>query len=224
MAFWHLLHRFRSEWPLLVPLLFAAALGMGFGWYYYWQVGQFDPSSPRFVDYAWWPLVSDSPNAVLFWVVAVLLDKLAGWRRWWLDAIAFTLNMYVGLWTTTVFLLYPETMNTFNWAAVAEGNMNPVLFVSHMGMPLLALTLVHGMRHDRPKAMGLLAVLAGLGAYLFVDYWGPHLHPAPFLHEQVHGDAALHAWAPGLMVFTAIVWLWFAWPSQIVGGDESARG
>lgn len=216
MDTWAFLHRFKSEWKFLGPLLVAAALGMGFGWYYYWQVGQFDPSSPRFVAYGWWPLVSDSPNAVLLWFAAVLLRKLAGWRHWLLDSLALSLNIYVGLWTTTVFLLYPETMHTFDWAAVAEGNMNPVLFVSHMGMPLLGLTLAHELRQDVKSWPWVALMLAMLAGYVAVDYWGPHLHPAPFLHEFAHGDAALHAWAPGLMVFTAFVWLWFAWPLKAV--------
>ena len=212
MDTWAFLHRFKSEWRLLAPVLLAAALGMGFGWYYYWQVGQFDPASHRFVAYAWWPLVSDSPNAVLLWVAAVLLHKLAGWRHWLLDSAAFALNVYVGLWTTTVFLLYPDTMNTFDWAGVLEGNMNPVLFVSHMGMPLLGLTLVHDLRRDRAKVLGILGVLFALAAYLWVDYWGPHLHPAPFLHDHGHGDGALHAWAPWLMFNAAVAWVAVVWP------------
>lgn len=219
MDAWATLHRFRSEWRFLAPILAACALGIGFGWYYYWQVGQFDPESHHFVAYAWWPLVSDSPNAVLVYVVAVLLDKLAGWRRWWLDSLALTLNVYVGLWTTLVFLLYPDTMRTFDWAGVLEGNMNPVLFLSHMGMPLLGLTLVHRMRQDRIPWLHAASIVAFLALYVGVDYWGPHLHPAPFLHNAAHGDEALHTWAPVLMVVAVVGWL----ASQRVGLQE-ARG
>ena len=218
MDFWAFLQRCKTDWRLLGPLLGAAALGIGFGWYYYWEVGQFNPDSHRFVSYGWWPLVSDSPNAVLLWVAAVLAHKLAGWRHWALDGAAFALNVYVGLWTTTVFLLYPETMRTFDWASVSDGNMNPVLFVSHMGMPLLGLALVPDLRRDAVPVAGTLALLAGLAIYLFVDYWGPHLHPAPFLHDHAPGDAALHAWAPALMAATALALVAIMWRSKAVRG------
>ncbi len=209
--FWAWLHRFKTDWRILAPVLLVCAGGMAFGWYYYWQVGQFDTSSHRFVAYGWWPLVSDSPNAVALWVAAVLIHKIWDKRWWLLDSLAFTLNLYVGLWTTFVFLRYPETMRTWDWAAVPD-NMNPVLFVSHMGMPLLSLVLVHDLRRDQPRGAMMAAVLAFLAAFLFVDYWGPHIHPAPFLHEFSHGDGSLHLWAPWLMVFTALAWLWVVWP------------
>ena len=211
MDAWRLLHRAKTDWPLLAPILGICAVGMGFGWYYYWQVGQFDAASPRFVEYGWWPLVSDSPNAVLLWVVAVLAYRLGRWRHWGLDAAAFTLNLYVGLWTTTLFLSYPDDMGTFDWARVPDGHANPVLFVSHMGMPLLSLALVYDMRHDRVPWWGIVALPILLAAFIWVDYWGPHLHPAPFLHPA---DGRLHAFAPWLMVASVAAWLAVVLPGR----------
>ena len=205
MAIWAFLHRFKQEWPLLAPVLGVCALGMGFGWYYYWQVGQFDPTSRHFVHPGWWPLVSDSPNAVAVWVVAAVAWAMNRRRWWWLDSTAFLLNTYVGLWTTFVFLAYPERMGTFDWAGVLDGNMNPVLFISHMGMPLLALVLVRDLRRDAVPVWAVVAMVAAMGAFVFVDYWGPHLHPAPFLHPD---DGVLHAGAPWLMA-ASLTW-WFA--------------
>lgn len=206
--FWSLLHRFKTDWLLMAPVLLAAALGMGYGWYFYLDVGQFDPSSPYFEPYWTWPLVSDSPNAVLVWVVAVLAYKIWNWRHWLLDALAFALNVYVGLWTTYLFLAYPDRMGTFDWASVPDGNANPILFVSHLGMPLLGLVLVPDLLDDPKPWPWLAGTLAFLALFVGVDYWGPHLHPAPFLHPD---DGTLHAGAPWLMVVTgaALALVWF---------------
>ena len=207
MDVWAFLHRFKSDWRLLAPVLAVCAAGMGFGWYYYWQVGQFDPSSPHFEPYGWWPLVSDSPNAVALWVAAALAHKVWGKRWWLLDSLAFVLNLYVGLWTTFLFLAYPDTMRTFDWASVADGNANPVLFISHMGMPLLSLALVHDLRRDHKTWPWIAGLVAFFAAFIFVDYWGPHLHPAPFLHDYSHGAGRLHRWSPWLMVGAVGAWL-----------------
>lgn len=198
------LHRFKSDWRLLVPLLLVNVAGMAFGWYYYYDVGQFDPASRYFEPYWSWPLVSDSPNAVALFFVAALAYRLTGWRNRWLDAFAFTLNIYVGLWTTFLFLAYAETMGTFDWSRVPDGHANPVLFIAHMGMPLQAFVLLQDMRRDAWRPLPILAVLAALAVYIGVDYWGPVWHPAPFLHPD---DAVLHAGSPLLMGVAAAAWL-----------------
>jgi uncharacterized membrane protein YpjA len=201
---WFLLHRFKADWRLLAPLLVLNLAGMVFGYYYYWQVGQFDPSS-RYYQPVWtWPLVADSPNAVLLFFVATLAYRLTQWRNKWLDAFAFTLNVYVGCWTTFLFLAYPERMGTFDYASVADGNANPVLFLAHMGMPLQAFVLANDMRQDSWSWPSAAVVLSILAVYVFVDYWGPVLHPAPFLHP---GDALLHAGSPWLMAGAAVLWV-----------------
>lgn len=214
---WSELARFREDTRLLAPLLAVNLGGLVFGYYYYWQVGQFDPSS-RFYQPPWtWPLVADSPNAVLLFMVATAASRWAGWRSRWLDAAAFVLNVYVGLWTTALFLLYPDRMGTFAWASVPGGNANPVLFVAHMGMPLQALVLVRDLRRDAWGWLPLAAFAAGLLVYVAVDYAGPVLHPAPFLHP---GDAALHAVSPVLMLAAFAAWAVLARPLR----GRGARG
>jgi uncharacterized membrane protein YpjA len=220
---WSTLHRFKTDWRLLAPLLALNLAGMVFGYYYYHQVGQFDldalacgEGAHRFCEPWWsWPLVADSPNAVLLFFVAALAYKLTGKRSKALDAFAFTLNVYVGCWTTFLFLSYPTEMRTFDYASVAAGNANPVLFLAHMGMPLQALVLVKDMKADRWTIPAIGSVLAVLAFYIFVDYWGPHIHPAPFLHDagttddwaRWPKDRLLHFGSPLLMVGAASLWL-----------------
>lgn len=204
MALATALQRFKTDWRLLAPLLLLNLWGLAFGYYYYWQVGQFDPGSSYYQPWWLWPLVADSPNAVLLFMAATLAYRLSGWRSRWLDAFAFALNVYVGAWTTFLFLSFPDRMGTFDYASVAEGNANPVLFVAHMGMPLQAFVLAQDMRRDRWGWGAVALVLAALVVYVFVDYWGPVLHPAPFLHPD---DRALHLGSPLIMLGTALTWL-----------------
>ena len=85
--------RIRTDWRLLGPLLAANVAGMVGGWYYYYSAGQFDPHSPYFVSPAWWPLVSDSPNAVSLFFVAALAGQIKGWRSPGVDALACALDV-----------------------------------------------------------------------------------------------------------------------------------
>jgi uncharacterized membrane protein YpjA len=222
-AFWRAARRVREDPRLLVPLLLANLAGMLFGWHYYVQVGQFVPadplcSGPGAGPYCqpawWWPLVSDSPNAVALFFVAALLSRAAGWRSPLLDALAFLLNVYVGLWTTLLFLAYPDRMGTFAW-----GSENNVLFFTHLGMPLQALTLVPDLRRDRWGWPAAAAVLAGMAAYVAVDYAGPLLHPAPFLHPE---DLVLHAASPPIMGLACALWLAWARPGRRASAGATA--
>ena len=220
-AAWRFFHRFRWEWWLLGPILAADIAGMLYGWYYYTlppQIAVADPfcastSSP--CQPVWvWPLVADSPNAVLLFFVAAIAYRLGGWRHKVLDGLAFALNIYVGLWTTMLFLSYPDQMRTFE-----PGSTNNVLFVTHMGMPLQSLTLVWLMRGDRWGWKGAAAMLAFFALFVVVDYWGPHMHPAPALHEGagdqvvgMPGDGWLAVASPILMAVAAGAWLAVARP------------
>lgn len=161
-----------------------------------------------------WPLVADSPNAVLLFFVAALAFRVWAWRSKVLDALAFSLNLYVGVWTTVLFLSFPDAMGTFEL-----GSTNNILFVTHMGMPLQALTLVHLMRRDTWTWRGAAAVVAFLALFVWVDYWGPHWHPAPFLHQGrgdqvlgLVGDRWLAVVSPLVMAGTAAAWLALARP------------
>ncbi len=179
-------------------------MGIAFGYYYYWDVGQFNPASPFYEHWSLWWLVADSPNAVVLMSIA-LIGWHFGLRSRLVDGLAFLHMVYVGLWTTYLFLLYPERMGTFDWASF-PGNANPMLFVSHMGMPLEALLLVP---HLRKRGLGL-PMLAGFVAwglvFVSIDYWGPHLHPAPFIHANP--EYALAWGSVALMVLSLLALAW----------------
>ncbi len=199
-SWWALCERVRSSklafWLLFVPNL----IGIVFGYYYYWEVGQFDPSSPYFRAYGWWPFIPDSPNAVLLCVIALAAWTFWGKRSRLFDGIAFTAMLYVGLWTTFLFLAYPENLGTWHW-----GQTNNLLFFSHMGMPLEALLFVPALRRDITPFVIAATVVAWNVLNVGLDYWGPHLHPAPFLHAT--GDAMLHAVSPWIMVGTLVAYV-----------------
>lgn len=190
MDVWERLHNITWLWYVTAAILMLDFLGMVFGWYYYWDVGQFDPASTVYEHWAWWPLVSDSPNAVLVFFVALAAYRFWGWRNKWLDAAAVILNVYVGCWTTLLFINYADQMGTWNW-----GSTNNVLFFSHLAMPAQAFVLLHRMRDDVITAWQWVALSAAGAFYVFVDYWGPELHPAPFVQDDI-----LTAGSPWLMV------------------------
>jgi uncharacterized membrane protein YpjA len=219
-AFWRLAQRFKEDRRLALLLMLPNAAGVLGGYYYYVQAGQFDPASPYFRAYGWWPFISDSPNAVLLASIAILLYAFRR-RRWpLLDHFAFLGMVFVGLWTTMMFLLYPERTGSLSW-----GSTNNVLFVSHMGMPLQALVFVPDLRRDG-GTWGLAALVAAWMAFnTWLDYWGPHLHPGAFLHspgplppETSPYDAALHTWSPLLMAAVLLGWL------AVVAPGLRARG
>jgi len=229
------LRLFRLRWWALAPILVADALGILYGYYYYASPGeQFDlghlacgPGAvQQYCQPVWlWPLVADSPNAVLVAVVAVLLFRLAGWRSKWLDAAALVLNVYVGLWTATLFLSYPDEMGTFQW-----GSTNSILFVTHLGMPLQGLTFAWDVRRDRWRWTEAAVLLLGCAAFVWVDYWGPRLHPAPFVASFAHdhvvglpGDAWLAIVSPALMLGAVAVWLALARPGAAKAARDAER-
>jgi uncharacterized membrane protein YpjA len=199
---WEFFHRFKASRAWATAFMVPNLLGIGFGYYYYWSVGQFDPSSAYFRSYGWWPFISDSPNAVVLMSVALLLYAFGRKRSRLLDALAFVSMVYVGLWTTALFLLYPEQLGTFDW-----GGTNNVLFFSHLGMPLEALLLVRDLLAD----IRSLPLAAGVAVWnllnLWLDYGPLDLHPAPFIDD--HGP--IHAVSPVLMAvalacYALIVW------------------
>ncbi|MEK6985615.1 MAG: DUF1405 domain-containing protein [Candidatus Thermoplasmatota archaeon] len=197
--FWSLLERMRSSKLWFFLLLLPNLIGISFGYYYYYEVGQFNPASSYFRDYALWPFIPDSPNAVLLCLVALTGYTFFGKRSRLLDGIAFTAMLYVGLWTTFLFLAYPQQLGTFEW-----GSTNNLLFFSHMGMPLEALLFLPALRKDATSWAIAGAVVAWNLLNVGLDYWGPHLHPAPFLHPS---DGVLHSWSPWVMAVTLVGYL-----------------
>ncbi len=225
-----LAHRFKVDGRLLLVIALADVAGILGGWFYYAQVGQFDFSHAvcgagatlHCTPFWAWPLVADSPHAVLIIFVAILLYRLAGWRHRLLDALAFTINIYVGLWTTALFLSYSSTMGTF------AGGANTILFVTHMAMPLQSLVLAQDMRRDQWSPVGVAGVLTFLVLFVAVDYWGPHWHPAPFVDGSADdvlrwsGDALLKVEAAALMVISAVIWLVMCRPLRARAPAETA--
>ena len=201
-SFWRLAQRFKEDRRLALLVMLPNLAGIVGGYYYYWDVGQFNPSSTYFRAYGWWPFISDSPNAVLLASVAILLFAFGRRRSRLLDHLAFTSMVFVGCWTTMLFLLYPEQMGTSRF-----GSTNNILFITHMGMPIEALVFLPDLRRDG-GAWWLAGIVAAWNALnLWLDYGpppSPHLHPAPFLQPA---DAALHTWSPLLMLAVTLGWL-----------------
>jgi uncharacterized membrane protein YpjA len=199
LTFFERLDRLKTIRWLVLAILAVDLIAMVYGWYYYVEVGQFVTSSLYYVHWSLWWLVSDSPNAVLLFFVAIGLYLFTGWRNKWLDAFAFILNIYVGFWTSLLFLLYPEWLGTFDW-----GSTNNILFFAHLGMPAQAFMLAQGLRGDDWKWQPLAVIAASLTAYIGVDYWWLNIHPAPFIHPN---DATLHWASPLLMLGVFAVFL-----------------
>ncbi len=195
---WEFTHRFKADKRLVLLLLIPNLVGITFGYYYYWDVGQFNPASQHFRAYGWWPFIPDSPNAVLLLVACQFL-YLAGRRSRVLDSIAFVSMLYVGLWTTMLFLTYADELGTFEW-----GGTNNILFFSHLGMPLEALILVRDLRRDAIPWLLAGGVAAWNLLNLWLDYGPLDLHPAPFLADH----APMHAASPWIMAFAMLAWLW----------------
>lgn len=226
---WEFFHRFKANSAWALALMVPNLVGIGFGYFYYYDVGQFNPASSYFRAHGWWPFIADSPTAVVLMSASLLLYAFGRRRSRLLDAVAFTAMVYVGVWTTFLFLAYPERMGTFDWGSVAHGNANPILFVSHMGMPLEALLLVRDLRRDAWTWVAAGGVVGWNVLNLLLDYWGPHLHPAPFLHDALHepplpsaSDSLLHAGSPWLMALTLAVFLAIAWRG--LGKRQAALG
>lgn len=224
-GFWRLAQRFKDDRRLALLLMLPNLAGIIGGYSFYVQAGQFDSSSPYFRAYGWWPFISDSPNAVLLASVAILLCAFGRRRSRILDHLAFTSMVYVGLWTTMYFLLYPERTGSLTW-----GTTNNILFVSHMGMPLQALVFVPDLRRDAGTWLVVAAVAAWHALNTWMDYWGPHLHPGSFMHSpgpippaSSPYDAALHQWSPILMGAVLLGWLAII-ASGVLPTGRGARG
>ncbi|MGB0651792.1 MAG: DUF1405 domain-containing protein [Thermoplasmatota archaeon] len=204
-GFWDLLHRCKTNGWLALVLIAVNLVGIGYGYFYYWEVGQFDPASSYYVDWWWWPFTADSPNAVVLLTASLVLYRF-GIRSKVLDSLAVVANVQIGLWTTYLFLAFPDQLNTWDW-----GGTNNLLFFSHMGMPLEALVLMPDLRRDLasrsvPLAGGIaawftLGLLLDYGSGHDGGFW-PHVHPAPF----VDGHGSLAVATPILTVIAFGVW------------------
>ena len=157
-------------WAGLIALV--NLVGIAYGFYYYQRQFAVTPA------WLWW-LVPDSPLAVLWAQLALLSFWLLRRKAGVLDALAFIGNVQVGLWTCFVLLAYEDGFHTLDFLQ-GEGpvHLNSVLWVGHLGMAVLALVFLQGLRErasvDRRGAA--LAVALAAGYYLLqdaVDYFGP---------------------------------------------------
>ncbi len=220
---WEFLHQFKADRRLVAALMLANLAGIGFGYYYYWDVGQFNPGTACRVDHSgdscfdepwWWPFLADSPNAVLLLSLSLVLYQF-GRRSRLLDSMALIANIQVGLWTTFLFLSYPEQLGTWEW-----GSTNNILFFAHMGMPLEALVLARDLRRDAIPWWMAAVVPAWFGINLAFDYLGdpwPHIHPAPFIAD--HG--ALGIYTPIMTIVVVAAWFALVWRG--LGAATAAR-
>lgn len=148
--------RFRDTpaWRRLFLLVNAAGIAYG-GVYYAFQFS----ITPW---WHWW-LVPDSPQAVLWASLALLLVEF-GRRSRILEALAFVGNVQVGLWTAFVLLYYGR---------VTWPRLDFFLFWLHLGMVALGFVFVDRLRRDPRR---LVAVAVGVAAAFYavndvMDYW-----------------------------------------------------
>lgn len=151
--------------PLLAwPLILMNAWGVWYGWTDYYDV-QFSQTHPLL-----WPLVSDSPNAVLLFAVVLFLNQFQ--LRWaFLDLLAWAANIKIGLWSVFVLLYYYE-----GFFSVDPG-LRWFLFWLHVGMVGQSLLLVHALRARPPGYVSFALVGLWLLVGDWVDYGPLRIHP-----------------------------------------------
>lgn len=147
--------RFKKEPKARFLVLFACIIGTLFGFYYY--LGQFE-TTPVYL----WFFVPDSPFFTLMYVL-ILIFYSFGMRSNTFDAFAFIGLNKVGLWTIFV-LLY----NYDYYFSPETRDFRLVIFLLHVGMMLVALTLLKEMEKLRIRAY--LVLFGFLMLFDIVDY------------------------------------------------------
>ncbi len=154
----------RQPW-LLVTVLLVNLGGIVYGFYYY--LPQF-----RVTPVYLWPLIPDSPLAVLLLSIA-LTFVLLGRSKPWLNLVGAGAMIKVGIWTAIILAWFPEH---FQFSYIPSGldcsgtgfdfhcsDLNTWLFYLHLGMAAEAL-LVIDLLPDRIAPYAWFA-----GAYLAID-------------------------------------------------------
>lgn len=222
MALARLAGTLRQRW-ILVLVQLANAVGIVYGFYYYLPQFQATP--------VWlWPLVPDSPFAVLLMAFALGLI-LAGRPNRWATLVGTGAMVKVGVWTAVVLAWFPEH---FSFSLVPDlgcstsvifgcGNLNTYLFYLHLGMAAEAL-IVSDLLPTDPAPY--LAVAAGFVAIDAIDYFWPvdylgrgcsgiFPHTVPCDH---HGLTFLVT--AGLSLATMLSLFWLARRAQRPGADS----
>lgn len=210
-------------WAAFIALV--NLVGIGYGFYYYGEQFALTPV------WLWW-LVPDSPLAVLWAELALaaywLLPRGKSERWLWLDALAFVGNVQVGLWTCYVLLAYERHFMTLDFLQGGAVTLNTILWFGHLGMAVLALIYVKGLRAARAWwALGIAAAY-----YLVndvVDYFGPDyvgrgcgLRPYTVPCDAAQ-EPALTAVTFGLTALSLAVLAWLMRPSSGRPGHLPAR-
>ncbi|MCK5661287.1 MAG: DUF1405 domain-containing protein [Methanosarcinales archaeon] len=126
---------FKTERWLFIPLLVITLIGSAFGYYYYEY--QFSVTPPHL-----WLFVPDCPLFTTFFAI-VLIGQLMGKESPLFNAFTFAGLLKYGIWTVFVLLVYWN-----DYFSNGEGLFRGVLMIAHIGMILLALTMVNGLRRD----------------------------------------------------------------------------
>lgn len=207
----------QTRW--LVAIQLANAVGIAYGFYYY---------LPQFaVTPAWlWPLVPDSPMAVLLMSVA-LAALVAGRGRPWLNLLGAGAMVKVGLWTGVVLSAFPQHFGfsplpdlSCSTGVLGCGNLNTALFYLHLGMALEALVVLDRLPTSPEPylAVGGVFLLADLVDYAWpVDDLGRGC-AGIFPHTVPCGGA----WLPTVTVALSIgsvAGLWWLGRRARGGGD-----
>lgn len=151
-----LLRSFKTDPVKRNLVLLVNAGGILFGFFYYQPQFQATP--------LWlWPLVPDSPFAVLVAAAALLLWGL-GRSHELVDALAFVYMAKVGLWTAFVLALHPAH---FGFSFVGT-SLNTLLFYLHLGMAVEALVFLVDLED---LGWGWL----GVGAWFLFNDWADYL-------------------------------------------------
>lgn len=150
---------FKTERWLFIPLLVITLIGSAFGYYYYEY--QFSVTPPYL-----WLFVPDCPLFTTFFVI-VLIGQLMG-KEWPLfNAFTFAGLLKYGIWTVFVLLLYWN-----DYFGGGEGLFRGILMIAHIGMVLLALTMVNGLRRDmRMGRIGAGGICLAGAVFLVFDFF-----------------------------------------------------
>jgi uncharacterized membrane protein YpjA len=191
-----LARRLRSRW-ILASVCLVNVVGLAYGFFYY--VPQF-AETPVYL----WPLVPDSPMAVLLMTVA-LAYVACGESKPWLNLLGSGAMIKVGVWTAVVLAWFPDH---FGFAFLPDlgcpagpvfgcGNLNTYLFYLHLGMALEPLLVADQLPTEGPAFLavgGIFAVHDVLDYAWPIDYLGrgcqgifPHTLPC----ETVLGTFAV---------------------------------
>ncbi len=152
-------HAFKTNAIRRRLIVLVNLAGIAYGFYYY--TPQFDVTP-----IALWLFVPDSPLAVLWATVPLLLYEFGRRRSDTLDAVAVVANVQVGLWTAYVLLYYSDHFQTFDFG------LNALLLFAHLGMAVEALIFLRDLRASLSRAWAKsLPVLAGVGAWFLLNDW-----------------------------------------------------